>query len=87
MVIAGTFPPDFIMEYLSTFLCVACTLVGSRLEEVTSPSYYPDLPRRRRGPLDQPPPGTGSLAIRTGPWPNYPSYWLLDKWANVVKCA
>ena len=47
-VMAGTCPPDFIMDYLSTFRCVACTLVGTRLEEVTSPTYYPDLPRRRR---------------------------------------
>lgn len=55
-VMAGTLSPDFIMDYLSTFHCVACTLVGTRLEEVTSPTYYPDLPRRRRdahwtGPL------------------------------------
>ena len=45
---SGIFPGDFLQDYLSTFQCVACTLVGSSLREASSAAFYPEVPRRRR---------------------------------------
>ena len=45
---AGIHPQDFIVEYFSTFSCVACTLLGNDLKELHSPANYPDVPRRKR---------------------------------------
>ena len=42
---AGVFPSDFVDEYFSTFRCVACSLMGNRLNAYTRASYYPDVPR------------------------------------------
>ena len=45
---AGIYPQDFIVDYFSTFSCVACTLLGNDLKELQSAANYPDVPRRKR---------------------------------------